>query len=368
MEASVKREIGGEFHLPFSCLFAKQLNHFAKLMPKDAKCFLTSSGRDSLNLIIRILSLTQNDEVLLPSYLCGDMLSPFREEGINFKFYKINEDLSIDIGDLKKKITRETRTLLIIYYFGYPQPIKEIRKLSQEHSLYLVEDVVQSFLSKYDGQPLGSFGDLAFTSYRKFTPVLDGSLLFINNHELEPQLKWRNLSLHHFLYIWLRCLAMGLKTLYLNSYFVPKPLFLSLFTWSEEMLNRYPKPAEISCFSRNMLNKLDFDRLILKRRVNFQYLLDKWHFSSVRPLYRELPEDVCPLGFPVLAENREFVKQELIKRGIYTPVHWNLPTEVDKGEFSNSWNISHHILTIPIDQRYSIDDMNYILRQMQEIA
>jgi dTDP-4-amino-4,6-dideoxygalactose transaminase len=368
MEAGARREIGGEFHLPLSCLFSKRLNHLGTLMPKDSRCFLTSSGRDSLKLIIKTLGLTRNDELLLPSYLCGDILRPLKEEDLNFKFYKINRNLTIDIGDIEKKITRKTRTLLIIHYFGYPQPIKEIQKLARERSLYLIEDVVQSFLSKYDGQALGTFGDFAFTSYRKSTPVLDGSLLVVNNHEIDLKVNWRKPSLRRFLYIWLRCLAMGLKTLYLNSHFVPKPLFLSLFSWSDEILNGCPKPAKISRFSRNILNKFDFDSLILKRRGNFQYLLDRWRFSSIHPLYRELPEKVCPLGFPVLAENREFVKQELIKRGIYTPVHWNLPSEVNKDEFSNSWDVSRHILTIPIDQRYGIDDMNYILRQIQEIA
>lgn len=306
--------------------------------------------------------------MLLPPYLCGDILRPLKEENMNFTFYKINSDLSIDISDIERKITRKTKVLLIIHYFGYPQPIKEIRKLSQERSLYLVEDLAQSFLSKCDGHPLGWFGDLSFTSYRKFMPVLDGSLLLVNRQEIHAQINWRKTSLNHFLYSCLRYLAMEFKALYLNSHFVPKPLFLWLFAQAEEMLNRYPKPAEISSFSRNILNKSDFDSLILKRRGNFQYLLDRWHFSSVYPLFRELPEDVCPLGFPVIAEDREYVKRELIKRRIYPPVHWNLPPEVDKGEFSASWEISRHILTIPIDQRYGIGEMDYILRQMREIG
>lgn len=368
VEASLKREIGGEFHLPPSYLFRRQLSQFGRFVPEDTKYFLTSSGRDSLKLIIRILKLTHSDEVLLPSYLCRDMLIPFKEEDINFRFYKINTDLSIDIPDIERKITRKTKTLLIIHYFGYPQPIKEIQKLSQERCLYLIEDVVQSFLSQYHGRPLGWFGDLAFTSYRKFTPVLDGSLLLVNKQEIDPQIKWRNPSLSHFLYICLRCLAMGLKTLYLDSYLVPKPLFLWLFARAEKVLNKYPKPAEMSSFSRNMLNKFDFDNLVVKRRENFQYLLDGWHFRSVQPLFRQLPEDICPLGFPVVAEDREYIKQELIKRQIYTPVHWNLPPEVDKDEFSISWEISRHILTIPTDQRYGINDMNYVLTQIREIG
>jgi len=361
------RQIGGEFHLPVSCFFKKRLNQFNRFIP-NSPGFLTSSGRDSLRLIIRVLNLTERDEVLLPSYLCGDILIPFEEEGVNFSFYKVNKDLRVDISDIEGRITKKTKAIMAIHYFGYPQRIEELRRLCEEQSLCLIEDTVQSFLSKYNGEFLGSVGDLAFTSFRKYLPVLDGSLVLINAEGINSNnLKWANPSLTHALYLCLRYLGMSSKNLHLKAHIVPEPLFLWLFAMADKALNKYPKPAKMSHSSTRLLCRLDFGDVITRRRANFQYLLDNWHFDMIQPLFHELPADVCPLGFPVLASDRDYVKQELVKRGVYPPIHWNLPSDIDKEEFKTSWEISREILTIPVDQRYEPKDMDYILWQIEGI-
>jgi dTDP-4-amino-4,6-dideoxygalactose transaminase len=363
----MKKEIGGEFHLPLSFLFREQVNQFDKFITNGPKCFLTSSGRDSLKLIIKILGLSHTDEVLLPAYLCQEMLIPFQEERVNFAFYKVNCNLVADIDDIKVKISGNTKALLVIHYFGYRQPVEEIRKSFKEHSIYLIEDTAQSFLTKYNGQFLGRSGDLAFTSFRKFLPVLDGSLLVINRGGPRNDFEWRTPSLRHFSYLCLRYLGMKSKNLYLKTHLVPKPVFLYIFRAADKMLNKYPKPAKMSSLSKRVLYTFDFDDIILKRRRNFQHLLDNWRSDIIQPVFRELPADVCPLGFPVFSKDRDYVKHNLIERRIYPPVHWNLPLDISKEEFGLSWEISRHILTIPIDQRYELSEMDYILKQIHEI-
>ncbi len=363
----MKKEIGGEFHLPLAFLFKKESNQFDRFITNGSKYFLTSSGRDSLKLIIQILGLTQRDEVLLPAYLGQEVLIPFQKEGVNFTFYKVNRKLVADIDDIKGKIRGNTKALLVIHYFGYRQPVEEIRKSFKEHSMYLIEDTAQSLLTKYNGQFLGRSGDLAFTSFRKFLPVLDGSLLMINREGLGNDSKWSTASLCHFFYLWFRYLGMNLKNLYLKTHLVPKPVFLYIFTTADKMLDKYPKPAKISSLSKRVLYKLDFDDIILKRRRNFQYLLDNWRSDIIQPVFRELPANVCPLGFPVFSKDRDYVKHNLIERKIYPPVHWNLPLDISKEEFGLSWDISRHILTIPIDQRYGLNEMDYVLKEIHEI-
>ena len=204
----MKKEIGGEFHLPLSFLFKEQSNQFDRFITNGSKYFLTSSGRDSLKLIIKILGLTQRDEVLLPAYLGQEVLIPFQKEGVNFTFYKVNRRLVADIDDIKGKIRGNTKALLVIHYFGYRQPVEEIRKSFEEHSMYLIEDTAQSLLTKYNGQFLGRSGDLAFTSFRKLLPVLDGSLLMINREGLGNDSKWSTRSLCHSFYLTLKNIRM----------------------------------------------------------------------------------------------------------------------------------------------------------------
>ena len=49
---------------------------------------------------------------------------------------------------------------------------------------------------------------------------------------------------------------------------------------------------------------------------------------------------------------------------IYCPVHWPLYSEIEK--ISSSTYINSHELSIPIDQRYSCNDMQYIVDTFQK--
>jgi len=363
----VKTEIGGEFGLPVNELTGGKKNQFGNFIPAAGSRYFTSSGRDSLSIILDMLCVNGQDEVLLPSYLCPEILSPLKDKGIKASFYRINPDLALDIDDLGRRITKNKKAVLIIHYFGFPQPLEQLRKLSGGHHLTIIEDLSHSFLSRVGDSTTGGFsGEFSFTSFRKLLPVADGSLLCISKNT--APVSYRGHTLKWRVYIFLRCYAMLVKYIYSKLNFLPKSLFLSPFRLADKILCGYRKPVKISSFSRSLLDKFDFEDIIAKRRSNFEYLLKHWESVLVKPLFGHLPFGVCPLGFPVLTKERDYLRKELIKRGIYPPVHWNLPADVDMDEFADSWDISRHILTIPIDQRYGLVDMEHVLKSIKEIA
>ena len=126
--------------------------------------------------------------------------------------------------------------------------------------------------------------------------------------------------------------------------------------------------AEMSWTSKRLLDKFDYEGVIARRRENFQHLLDNLDSDSFVPLFPNLPSSVCPMGFVVLAEDRDYLRRELSNAGIYCPVHWQLASEIDPEEFPISWEISRKIMMIPIDQRYGIEEMDYILDKIHEIC
>jgi dTDP-4-amino-4,6-dideoxygalactose transaminase len=351
------REIGGEFSLPTEYLRERNTNQFAEYSDYPAKVFL-SSGRGALRLIAKGLKVRKEDEVLLPSYLCKEVVKPFKDELLKVKFYKVDETLSVDIDDLQNKIGEKTRALLFIHYFGFPQTaVYEIKALC-EGKILLIEDLVQSFLTRYQRKVLGSVGDVTISSYQKWIPIPDGALLGINNASFHVPPVKRILSDKN-LYVKNRLQGLELKGNYLKQPTFPKETFRKLFLSAEKLVNT--TPIGMSNHSRRMLSKFDFEAIINKRRANFSYLLNcLTNFKSAKPLYRKLPKGVCPLGFPILAKDRDDLKKMLIKNRIYPPIHWKLPSDIDKDEFSVSWQISDHILTVPIDQRYNTEDMQFV--------
>ena len=103
----------------------------------------------------------------------------------------------------------------------------------------------------------------------------------------------------------------------------------------------------IDDFSRFLLDTaFDYKTIASKRRSNFLFLLDQLKDIA---LYKVLPDDVVPLGFPVLLDNRDAIQQELFKHNIFCPVHWPIDGVVPMS-FHDSFDISKRILTLICDQ------------------
>lgn len=350
-------EVGSEFSFSTKYLCEKDTNQIEKYSTYPTKFFL-STARGALRLLARAVRINKDSEVLLPSYLCKEIIEPFRAEQLNINFYKINETLNVDIDDVIQKICGNTRALLFINYFGFPQPaINEIKKICKD-KIFLIEDLVQSFLTEYKRNTLGFIGDATISSYRKWVPIPDGALLGINNNLL--QIDTAQVLPSQKLYVETRLHALKLKGAYLDGAKIPKKSYLNLFSSAEKML--YSAPTDMSDFSRKLLAKFDFEGIIRQRRKNFRYLLnflDDLNFT--KPLYHDLPDGVCPLGFPIVAEDRNSLKKLLVKNKIYPPIHWQLLNSINKMEFPVSWDISNHILTLPVDQRYGKKEMQLIV-------
>ncbi|MBD3313681.1 hypothetical protein GF345_04525 [Candidatus Woesearchaeota archaeon] len=363
----MQKPIGSEFDLPIGHIFWEKNPQIGRYTPKNKSKKLLSSGRDSIDFLIKYFGLSEQSRVLMPSYLCKEMLKPFHEAGIEPVFYRVKKNLEIDIDHIKKKI-KDADAIIIIHYFGFPQKIEELKRTCRKSRTILIEDCAQAFLSMKGNTVLGSEGDASFNSLIKILPLPDGSILTINNESSRRPVAIVG-SFRHFLYTKLRYAFLLLKNIYMRMPgIMPEYFFRRSFSTTEKLMDSYPRPARMSRKSMSLLKKLDLDIIKQRRRDNFSFLLKNLKLKSLKPLFKELPEGVCPLGFPVLTKDRDSVKRLLIDNLIYPPVHWHLPEEISKSEFPVSWRISGKILTIPIDQRYSKEDMESIVKVLNQNA
>jgi dTDP-4-amino-4,6-dideoxygalactose transaminase len=67
------------------------------------------------------------------------------------------------------------------------------------------------------------------------------------------------------------------------------------------------------------------------------------------------------LGFPIRTADRQRLRQRLIAQQIFPPVHWVRPSEVPARDFPQAAALAEEELTIPIDQRYTLQHMDHIL-------
>ena len=139
-----------------------------------------------------------------------------------------------------------------------------------------------------------------------------------------------------------------------------------MFLFSENvLLDQYSKPAPGSLISSFLLNRINFNQIIEQRRNNYSYLLSKIKdLSRIKAIYPSLPNNVCPLGLPILSNQRDKLRSFLIENKIYPPIHWLLPSET--ADFKEAQKISKMTLTLPIDQRYSFKDLDRIVSILYE--
>jgi|GEM_PF-2515723 dTDP-4-amino-4,6-dideoxygalactose transaminase len=160
---------------------------------KGREMVLTMFARNALYLGLReIIKMAPSRKpiALLPAYNCGDEIGPFQKLGFENHFYAIKGDLSVDMDDLfEKKTTVHPDVVLVTHYFGFPQmEIEKIKSVCEENKAFLIEDCAHAFQSEFNGKELGSFGDMAIFSLRKFFNIPDGGALRINNPNIScPQ-------------------------------------------------------------------------------------------------------------------------------------------------------------------------------------
>jgi CDP-4-dehydro-6-deoxyglucose reductase, E1 len=133
--------------------------------------------------------LKPGDEVLIPSLCWSTSLWPIIQSGLKPKFVDIDLDsLNINLNDLKKKISKKTKAILIVHVLGNCVDMTELMRIVKKHNLILIEDTCESLGTKYKNKYLGSFGDFSsfsFYSSHQISSGEGGMICCKNNDDYE---------------------------------------------------------------------------------------------------------------------------------------------------------------------------------------
>ena len=140
-----------------------------------------------LSILNEITSYSQ--EVLVPDYICESVPNFLISHNIKVKFYNIDLNLKIEWEDLNSKININTKFLIIVNYFGFPQDLLESIKIAKKYNLILIEDNSHGYYGKFNNKELGTFGDYGITSPRKHLPLKFGGILYSKNY-----IKFKNID------------------------------------------------------------------------------------------------------------------------------------------------------------------------------
>ncbi|MEN8248035.1 MAG: DegT/DnrJ/EryC1/StrS family aminotransferase, partial [Bacteroidota bacterium] len=147
-----------------------------------------ANGTDAIEIALETLGITEGDEVLVPAYSFVSTATAVKRVGAEPVFVDVHEDYyTINHELIKNAITKNTRAIIAVHFYGLPAPMHELMDIAREHNLFVVEDCAQGHGAQIDKQQVGSFGDMATYSFypsKNFGAYGDAGAILTNDDEL----------------------------------------------------------------------------------------------------------------------------------------------------------------------------------------
>jgi hypothetical protein len=261
---------------------------------------------------LRLLGVQQGGRVLLPSFICRDLLAPISLLGATPLWYEVAPDLSAQDPSENWPVAD---VVLMINYFGFPQSVRPFALYASRTGAAIIEDNAHGYLSRAeDGCWLGCRTDIGLFSLRKTLRIPDGAALRISDryrsYNLPAQLPFegrggnpaqltkarlRSVPVAGEVLYRMSTAAVRLVRSWRTGSVVPpsdpaseQALPMGAIPWSRlpSALTTFPAAAEIK---RRRMAYADF--LSLAERV------------GATPIFPRLPDLCAPYGFPFRADN-----------------------------------------------------------------
>lgn len=150
-----------------------------------------TSGRYAIELALRSSDISPKSEVVLQAYTCVSVPGPILWAGLTPVYADIREGtFAMDPEDFRKKITPNTKAVIIQHTFGIPAPIDELIAIAREHGLIVIEDCAHAIGATFRNQEIGTFGDAAIFSFGRDKAMSStfGGMLVINQPKRFPHI------------------------------------------------------------------------------------------------------------------------------------------------------------------------------------
>jgi dTDP-4-amino-4,6-dideoxygalactose transaminase len=149
-------------------------------------CAAVSSGTGALMCCLAALGIGPGDEVIVPGYtFIASISSTILSRAIPI-LAEIDESLTIDPEDIRKKITDKTKAIIPVHMLGNPCDMDEIMKIAKEYNLYVIEDACQAAGASYKGKKAGTIGHIGAFSLNSFKTINsgDGGIVVTDDYDL----------------------------------------------------------------------------------------------------------------------------------------------------------------------------------------
>jgi CDP-6-deoxy-D-xylo-4-hexulose-3-dehydrase len=277
---------------------------------------LTNSG-SSANLLMMLAmtskrgyNLPKGTKVITPIAGFPTTINPILQLGFTPVFVDIElETLNLDLNQVEQACidNPDAKIITFAHVLGNPPNMKKLMKIVKKYKLILLEDCCDALGTTYDGEPLGSFGEMASCSFYPAHHMTMGEGGFVAVNSMENERIMRSFR------EWGRgCYCIGKQNLLENGACncrfgnwlpaLPDDVFDHKYVYEEIGYNL--KPIELQA-SIGLIQMNKLEEIGIKRRENYKNLFAAFSkYKQYFHLHKAQPgADVDWFAFPITVKD-----------------------------------------------------------------
>ncbi len=303
-------------------------------------CSIVSNGTISLFCALEAYDIGKGDQVICPDYTMIATPNAIKLAGADPIFCDVEEGtFGIDFHDMEKKITDKTKAIMLVSINGrYPHSIFRILEFCKERNIAVIEDAAQSLGSFFDGEHVGTYGDIGSFSFSmpKIITMGQGGALVTDSEYLYNKIE--------------KIKDFGRSQSGVDHH--------ETIGWNFKFTDLQ------SVFGIEQMKKLP-DRVQRKKQIYQWYKKNLENVKGIK--FIDTDEEVAPWFIDMLIGEKkridfiEYLKKEGIgSRPFYPAIHTQPPYHYVKENFPNSSFISQHGVWLPSASQLTETDVQSI--------
>ena len=310
-----------------------------------------NSGTDALYLAMRALDIGEGDEVITSPFTFFASAETISMTGAKPVFVDIEaHSFNMNIQLIEAAITSRTKAIMPVHLFGRSADMTGLMAIAQKHNLYVIEDCAQATGSIFDGQKVGSIGDVGCFSFyptKNLGGCGDGGMMTTKNAEVADKLRilreHGSPKRYYHEYIGMNSRLDALQAALLQ---VKLPYLDKWNAQRREISDRYTD---------------------LLKEANIPHLVSPHHCSS--SVWNQYT--VC-----IGDGKRDYVQAQLREQNIITMIYYPLPLHLQsvysnlgykKGDFPVTEDICDRVLSLPMFPELSEDQQDRVVNTLKNI-
>ncbi len=151
-----------------------------------------SSGTAAIHAATMAVGISPDDEVIVPPITDMGTILPVMWQGAIPIFADLDpKTYNLDPASVEKAITPKTKAIIAVHLAGNPCDLTALKKIADDHKLFLIEDCAQAHGCHYDEKPVGIVGQIGCYSFNEFKHIAcgDGGIVITSDDALAKKLR-----------------------------------------------------------------------------------------------------------------------------------------------------------------------------------